>query len=541
LKKITLIGLSVLSGVLLSLAWTQWMSGLILLIAFIPLLFVEKYLYENRNKFHSFQMFKYAYLAFFVWNLISTWWIYYSTLFGVISAVLYNSLLMSLVFWIFHIVKCKMGQQYGFFGLIIFWLSFEFIHFNWELSWTWLNLGNGFAKNISLIQWYEYTGVLGGSFWVLISNISIYSLIINLRKRVIDRKVVFQIGLLIMIICVPIVFSQIIFHSYLEKTDSINVVVLQPNVDPYNEKFDGLSSKQQLEILLNLADSLGDENTDYFVAPETALANGMWESQLAKYKAIKTIKEFLKKYPKAKFITGITSYKKYEEGEKLSTTVRQSKGFDGYYDVFNTAIQLDSSEIIQKYHKSKLVPGVEKMPLPHIFKFIEKLALDLGGTTGSLGKQADRGTFYSVNDKTIIAPVICYESIFGEFVNGYIKNKANFIFVVTNDGWWGNTPGHRQHLTYSQLRAIETRRSIARSANTGISCFINQKGEVFQPTDYWVRTAIKGTINSNNTITYYVENGNYIGRIAAFFSVLILLIFLVDVFIRKKNNSVNSL
>jgi apolipoprotein N-acyltransferase len=108
-----------------------------------------------------------------------------------------------------------------------------------------------------------------------------------------------------------------------------------------------------------------------------------------------------------------------------------------------------------------------------------------------------------------------------------VKNGAELLFIMTNDGWWEDTPGHRQHFIYAKLRAIECRRSIARSANTGISCFINQRGDVIQQTAYWEEDAIQNTINKNDRITFYVKYGDILGRIAYWTSALLLLILIV--------------
>jgi apolipoprotein N-acyltransferase len=114
------------------------------------------------------------------------------------------------------------------------------------------------------------------------------------------------------------------------------------------------------------------------------------------------------------------------------------------------------SGTIQIYHKSKLVPGVEKMPWPAVFKYIEKFAIDLGGISGSLGMQEERVAFFTQDKKFAAGPIVCYESVYGEYVGEYVKKGANFLAIITNDGWWGDTPGYRQHLQYGALRAIET-------------------------------------------------------------------------------------
>jgi len=159
-----------------------------------------------------------------------------------------------------------------------------------------------------------------------------------------------------------------------------------------------------------------------------------------------------------------------------------------------------------------------------LLKPLENFAFDLGGTVGSLGVDKERTVFARPSDNLKIAPVICYESVFGAYVTQYIRKGANLIFVITNDGWWGDTPGHRQHFTFSQLRAIETRRSVARSANTGISAFINQRGDISQVTKYWEPAVIRQKINANYELTFYVRYGDYIGRISAFVAVFLILI-----------------
>jgi apolipoprotein N-acyltransferase len=184
-------------------------------------------------------------------------------------------------------------------------------------------------------------------------------------------------------------------------------------------------------------------------------------------------------------------------------------------------LQLDYTGNIQSYHKSKLVPGVEKMPWPALFKYVEKFAIDLGGISGSLGMQDEREAFFTPDKKFAAGPIVCYESVYGQYVGEYVKKGANFLAIITNDGWWGDTPGYKQHLKYGALRAIETRRSIVRSANTGITATINQKGEIENKTSWWKEDAIKASINVNDHITFYTRFGDYLGLLAIFTSIAI--------------------
>jgi apolipoprotein N-acyltransferase len=532
-----LILFSITSSILLSLAWTSWFTGLVLLIAFIPLLYIEQYFYENRDRYGTRKIFLYGSLTFFLWNILSTYWIHNASFVGMVVAIIFNTLLMSAVFWLFHITHRKLGNRFGYFGLIVYWIAFEHIYLNAELSWPWLNLGNGLSKDIGFIQWYEYTGTLGGTLWILLTNILIFKLLNYYLKFKDFRDRAFLVSVLAILIFSPILFSVVTFVTYEEKKNPYEIVVIQPSIDPYNEKFDGLSNEEQLTILLHLADSLVDSSTDYIIGPETAIDDNIWENYIHQNRSIIRVQNFIKMYPRVKFIVGIISHKTYQVGEKPSPTARKFIDTDIFYDVYNAAIQLDITGNFQLYCKSQLVVGVEKMPYPELFHFLEKIILDLGGTTGSYGIQEERTTLDELYGKARLAAVICYESVYGEYVTGYVRNGANLICVITNDGWWGNTGGYRQHLTYSCLRAIETRRSIARSANTGISCFINQKGEILNRTEWWEPDVIKATLNINDRKTFYVRNGDYIGRIADFFALLTIAYTLVSILIKKKKTS----
>ncbi|MCS6990674.1 MAG: hypothetical protein NZL95_02305, partial [Chitinophagales bacterium] len=166
-----------------------------------------------------------------------------------------------------------------------------------------------------------------------------------------------------------------------------------------------------------------------------------------------------------------------------------------------------------------------RMPYPELLRFLEPLALNLGGITGSLGSQPYRTVFFSA-DSTGVAPLICYESVFSEYVNEYVLRGANLLFVITNDGWWGNTAGYKQHFEYARLLAVSMRRDVAQSANTGTSGFINQRGDVLQRTDWWVPDARVERLLANDQLTFYVRYGDVIGRLAMVFTVLMLVISL---------------
>lgn len=420
---------------------------------------------------------------------------------------------------IFHSIKKQVGEKWGNIIFICSWLSFEFLYFGDNLTWPWLTLGNMFADNPKLIQWYEYTGEFGGSLWVLVVNATVFEMVSGFKLRVSKLSIIKLFAL----ITVPILISFLLYYNYADRNSLTHrVVIVQPNIDPYNEKFVA-SYEEQLQKMLELAAQKTDTTTEYLLFPETALIEELWENALTQSSSVQTLQQFLRHYPKLTIITGASTTKAYQQGEAISATARKFKNSEACYDAYNTALQLDNSGHIQIYHKSKLVPGVERIPYPTLFKPLEKFALDMGGTIGSLGMQSDRTVFSSPDGTVKVAPVICFESVFGEFVSTYVKNGAQFIAVITNDGWWGDTPGYQQHLKYGRLRAIENRRWIARSANTGTSCFISPLGEIQQATAWWTPAVISQNISFNNDLTIYTRLGDYIGRIALFALMLLIL------------------
>jgi len=524
--------LAVFSGVLFSLAWTTWGLGWSLLIAFLPLLIIEDEFYKKKEAFKSINVFFYAYLTFFTWNIISTWWVSISTLGGGITAVVLNSLWYALLFWLFHVIKRRMGPHTGYSALLLLWLAFEAIYINGEISWVWLVLGNGFANNTELIQWYQYTGSLGGSLWVLISNILIFNFIQHLQKfKTLYGQYIFS-GILLIILIVPIIISKVILAQYQEPKDPITFSIIQPNIDPY-QKFQGLSQSEQLSKMLNLIEERADSTADFFLLPETSIS-GILENNFNNSRSIRRIRTFMNNYQNTSILIGASTSYVYEDSSSTKTSRVFPPNPKLQYDIFNTALLLNKDEKIQKYHKSKLVIGVEMTPYPFIFNlFLDNNVINLGGLTSNHGTQEERAVFSNSKNKAKLAPVICYESIYGDYVTGYIRNNANVIFIITNDAWWGNTAGHKQHLSYAKLRAIENRRSIVRCANTGVSAIINQKGEIEKQTKYMVEDVLNGTVNLNSEMTYFTKNGDFIGRIAKFFSLLLLLSFTVNL-IKKK-------
>ncbi len=510
-------------------AWLAWppmpYTSILLLIAFIPLLLATENILSSDLKKKGKKVFLLSLFTFAVWNTSCIYWVFNSLnavmpvwLAFLVSIIPFGlaALLMAICFWLYYRLRLISGKMTSYIGLVCFWLGYEYLHQTWDLAFPWMNIGNGFSNFHQIVQWYEFTGVYGGSLWVWIANILGFECYLAFKKKAADRKN-FGWSFAIVVI-IPILYSITLYTNYKEAENPSNIVVVQPNVDPYL-KFGGLPSSVQVQRLIRLSDSVAQVNTEYFIWPETAISEDTDEANIHTNSDFLQVQNFLKKYPNGNVLSGISSYLMYDSAS--TETARYHAQSMKYYDSFNAAIQIESSARVQFYHKSKLVPGVEQTPFSSALSFMKPVFAAFGGTTGGYGSQDEPSVFYSQSGIGA-APVICYESIWGEYVSDYVSKGAQFIAIVTNDAWWGNTSGKDQHMLYAKLRAIETRRWVARSANTGISGFINQRGDITKRSKWWRATALKEDINLNDELTYYTKHGDYIAIAASFLSVLFL-------------------
>ena len=505
--------LAALSGGLLTAAWPTWGIAPLVFIGFVPLLLIEGRIAQGEKG----KLFWLSFLAFLVWNVATTWWVWNATP-AAIAAWVLNALFMSIVFNVFHLTKKKVcNNPWGNLFLIPYWLAFEYLTYLWAAKWPWLNLGNVFSLRVEWVQWYEYTGVVGGTLWVLLVNILIVN-IIQFFKAKETKPIFISIGLEAVILLLPILLSTSMYKHYEEQGTDTEVIVVQQNCDPWNEQFDHQFDAQVIQNNINLSLPLVTPKTRFIVSSESAIQEGIWLHELDQSDALTTLHDYVKRFPQLAFVIGGTTYEWVPRGMEDDFPARQIDGTNHYYYCHNSALLIDTTNL-QLHNKSQLTPGVEA--IPEWMGFLKNYSITMGIARGTLKTDPESKTL-NFNGHKIGVP-ICYESAFGEYVSTFCKKGADLLFVITNDGWWGDTPGYRQHFEFSKLRAIENRRCVARSANTGRSGFFNQRGDVLQQTQYWVPDAIKATLKANTKITFYAKHGDYLSRIAVYLTFVLLI------------------
>ena len=553
--------ISLLSGVLLAGGFTPMPFFPLMFIGFVPLLIVEKRIADERGMARG-AVFKYAFWGLFLWNVLSTYWVTNTMFLAGVLAVLPGTLLMTIPWVLFHHTKSVLGDRLGYASLPAYWMTLELAHLHWkDLSWPWLNLGNSFARFPEIIQWYDITGTFGGSLWIWLLNLLIFfwfwgfiqyknegiwrfflpsqkayasvppdSKTARLQPALKGLETLTALSTISLILLVPIIFSLIKYFTYKEEGEQIEVVVVNPNYEPHYEKFE-INQREQLKRFLEISREGLTPETDYLVFPETSFSR-ISHNNIEQHQTIRAIRGFLRDYPNTKLVTGLSSNRRFGKDDPTPTAPRIHISRDGrdttIWESYNSAIQIAHNDsIIQDYFKEKLVPGAEYPPFASL-KFLRPIVNQLGGSMAGLGTQPEREAFFN-EDKTVgVAPVICYESVFGEYATGYVRAGANALFIVTNDGWWDNTAGHVQHNHFASLRAIETRRSIARSANMGTCGFINQRGDRFDGNPYGEQGFRRGKITLNDKVTFYVRYGDLIARIALFLSGILFLMSFVQ-------------
>ena len=529
------------SFILLVIAFTVLMSipflvpgmGWTALLGLVPLLCMERIATRNGTR----HFWWWHFLSFVLWNAVTTWWVCEATVGGGIFAILANAFQMSLVFGLFRWSRRRMGGALPYLLLAATWLAWEKYYLTIaQISWPWLILGNSFADTTALVQWYEYTGHLGGSLWIWASNLAIFGIITAIWEGKIKSwngkaRIAAFAGAALAVFG-PMIWSACI-KPLPESQDKVRVLMVQPNINPY-QKHEEFTQDQQdsifFSILAQADDFASTGGPCLAMAPETFTGRFIIEDYPNNQTFIR-IQDWLVKHPDCNFLFGAAAYNRtysvsrpnilaYDLGETYIDGARKHI----WYLSRNSAIITDTTGRFDIFHKKKLVPGTELTPYPKIFIPIEKLfGGNLIGKCAGQGGKASSLEFITPEQKFRLGCAICYESVYGEYCTGYVRDGASLLTIITNDAWWGNTPGYQQHFNYSRLRAIETRRSVARCGNTGITAIIDPQGKVLKRTEWWTPTFLTGEAGLYDGQTFFVRHGDIVGRVSVFAFVLLLL------------------
>lgn len=526
--------LAVSTAVGLGFSFPPFPMGYLACFAFVPFLL----LVEKINSLGRF--FRYSYITFLLFVLITLYWVGGFTHFkdpylmiAGIALFIWQPLFFTIPASLYYFIRKRITALYSIVSFPFIWVTFEWLYALGEFAFPWLSIGNTQTYNLDKIQFIEYTGVYGLSLWVLFINILVFIFMKSVNGFSMKSVQYILLASIVIIYIAPSIHGKIERNSNFpdKNISGITVGIVQPNIDPWN-KWEGSKTFsgrwQQIQSYLDLIGKNINDSTDMIVLPESAMLLNIPELYEQSYQISRTVDSLN--------VTLLSGYAKvvYYYGESAPATSNIIKGTGIKYDSYNSIFMVEpDSRNIQTYSKMRLVPFAERIPYAdHVPFLIEPLRWGVGISNWGMGK--DSTLFVNEHLKSKFLSMVCYESIFPEFVSSFVNKGAEFLVFITNDSWWGNTSGARQHNQYAVLRAVENRRWVVRCANGGISSFIDPYGNMYQQTDMYTQAYIQREILPLREKTYYTKHGDWIARISASITLLMLIGTTSYAFYRKK-------
>ncbi len=521
--------LAVLTGILLGAAFPPIPTGVTAFVGFIPFLLLL------RRVDSAAQTFRFSYLTFLVLNVVTVYWI--SGWWGRdpwlkaagVAVNLVHPLLFTIPALMLYLVRKRLGWNLMLVVFPFLWAAWEWLAHLPELSFPWLIIGNTQSYDIEKIQFIAWTGIFGASWWIAAVN----SILVVLAERVSSgawglrsRQSLLTVSAALLLLFVPHVWGALAMRDGSD-AHMLRVGIAQPDIDPY-EKWSAASvPMDKVRDLMNLYDTVVDSgNVDLVLFPETAfpflIRQPSHRDELLEVQR----RIDLKGVPLLSGFADLTWY----EPDSAPSSAKRIPESDIRYDTFNAAMLLLPMKTEQQvYHKSRLTPLSERIPYLDALPFLQNaLSWGVGISSWGLGNDTTVFTLDTQRKSVRIWAMICYETLYPEFITGFTDRGANLLAVITNDGWFGNSSGPYQLQRYAVLRAIENRRAIARCANNGISCFIDPWGRVSGETIFGTRTWTAAAVPLHAEASFYVRHGDWFSHLCAAFTLIALLASLLS-------------
>ncbi len=493
--------LALVSGVLLGLSFPPFPFPYLMFAALVPYFIVL-----NRREGLA-EINRITYFTFLIFSVITLYWVGSWTkeadTFLMISGaalMFFNPLLFLIPSTIYFIVKKHLDKKTALMFFPFFWVTYEYLYSVTEFRFPWALAGNGLVKFQTYIQAADIIGIYGLSLLILYFNVLLFLLLNEyFNSKRINKKLV---TILLMILILPIIYGSVKLRENYDSGRSLTAGLIQPNLNPW-AKWDEGNLNEQLDLYLDLSRKAVSEGAELIVWPESALPvyllSGSYSEQVSR------IHEFTDSAD-VFLITGMPDVRFYDSASAPWDAKKSStSGF--YYTTYNSALLFNPRKReIQRYGKMKLVPFGEKVPYVDYIPFIgDLIKWNVGISSWNTGQDTVVFNLIKERDTIKTAALICIESIYSDFAAQFVKKGAQFITVITNDSWYGNSSGPYQHEEIGVLRAVENRKYVVRAANGGISCFIDPNGRILKETAMFERGYITGKIYLNDKRTFFTE------------------------------------
>ncbi|MBK8945311.1 MAG: apolipoprotein N-acyltransferase [Ignavibacteriae bacterium] len=527
-RKELLFGL--ISGILLALSFPPIPMTYLIFSALIPYLIVI----EKRNTLAEINRFTYFTIFFF--NIFTLYWVGSWTKDADPFLMLSGSILMffnPIVFLIpstlYYFAKKYLNKNIALFLLPWFWLFYEYIYSITDFKFPWLSLSNALPYLTSYVQIVDIIGSYGLTVLIIYTNIFAYKLFQNYNE---NKKCKFNYAILfILILIIPIIYGMIKINNYKKSTKKVKVGLVQPNLNP-NKKWEVGNLNEQINLYLELSNEAIKKNAELIIWPETALPVYLLLDSY-KNETLK-IQNFVDSN-KISILTGMPHANFFTDSLSAPEDAKPMKNSKYFYTSYNSILFFSPNKKVEQYGKIKLVPFGEKVPLVDIFPVLGKwIKWNVGISSWNTG--TDTVVFSTKNNFSNykVGGVICIEAIYPDFISAFVDKGAEFISVVTNDSWYGNSSGPYQHKEIHVLRAVENRRSLVRAANGGISCIINPLGETLSDTKMFTKTILVGDVELRSDKTFFTEHPLLLPYISIVITFFVIISTIIGKFFNKK-------
>ena len=513
--------LALAAGCLLGLSFPPSPFFSLAYISFIPFLVVFHRSSSNRQLAWA------SYLFVLAFHVITVYWAggfvhmkdTYMMLAGLALLLIHPTFYLPSIL-LSKMIHRRLGSIWGLAAFIFLWIAFEYLHSLGEFSFPWITIGNSQAFNVNRIQIAEFTSSYGLSFLILSFNVLGFVWIVQTSAKqwlVGSLPSLVTLFALIVVHGAPWLYGNYQIGKYMgrQPSSTLNIGIVQPNIDPWDKWGERAMSRwdsyaQQIQLHLDATRTLRQDSVDLVLWPETAIPfpvgatsyGPLWQRLISSVDSVGM-----------PVFSGM-AFVQFYDSAGAPVTAHRIAGSQQYYEYYNAAALIGSKESISRTHKKiKLVPFAERIPYAETFRFlIEPLKWSVGISGWGLGKDT---VVFQLRSRTGEAfqfgGLICYESVYPDFVRDYVRRGADFLVVITNDSWWGNTSGAYQHMAFNAFRAVENRRSVVQCANGGISGYCDPLGNIQKTTTLYSALQYSVKIEAGNEATFYTRHGDIFG------------------------------
>lgn len=523
-----------LSGLLLGVSFPPFPFPFTLLVFFalVPYFFVL----EKKEKLAEVNRF--TYITFFVFNLITIYWVGSWTkeadpflMIGGFLLLFLNTSFFLIPSTLYYFASRVFGRNTAIWLFPFFWVSYEYMYMLTDASFPWLTLGNGMSHFNKFIQIADTIGALGLSLIAVYVNVLIY---IALRKYFTEKKINYTASACsILLVALPVAYGFYTASAYTPSPDKIKVAMIQPNLDPW-EKWNNSDIMSLAREYIHLSEqAVKTSGAEVVFWPETALPVYLRDGSYQR--VIDTIYSFIKRN-NVYLVTGMPDFVFYSDVNAAPSDAKKSRNGNYSYATYNSVLLLSPyTNQIERYGKMKLVPFGERVPFVDALPFLgDFIKWNVGISGWNVGRDTlvfslaniSRSKGSEVHDSVKINSLVCFESVYPAFVAAFTQKGAQLISVVTNDSWYGNSSGPYQHKEIGVLRAVENRRTVVRAANGGISTIIDPLGRTIAETKMFTRTFLTGEVSLEKHLTFFSKHPLLIPNSSLIVSLLTTLLFI---------------